>query len=206
MPCHLEFVQYLTEWSLHVQRSIWVSNTTPAPAPAPHPVGVNLESEQENPSSSRPKISDPDSPETHPTPRFNPPDMPSKPPVMPTKSEMTPSKAPGAMPSKTPSATPMEPPATPSMSSDPSLRPPAMPKKHALMPQNAIPGGSGNSAKDILDCVTAKYRSGMSPQYSNVLALLTSGKSSQAAAPKHMDPDTPAGGDHADHPCQTGEE
>ena len=55
MPCHLEFVQYLTEQSLHVQWSIWVSNTAPAtvPAPAPHPVGVNLESEQENPGSSR---------------------------------------------------------------------------------------------------------------------------------------------------------
>ena len=61
----------------------------------------------------------------------------------------------------------------------------------------AIPGGSGNSSKDILDRVTVKYGSGMSPQYSNVLALLTSGKSSQVAAPKCMDPDTPAGGDHA---------
>ena len=67
------------------------------------------------------------------------------------------------------------------------------------MPQKAIPGGSSDSAKDILDCVTTRYGAGMSPQYSNVLALLTSGKSSQAAAPKHMDPDTPAGGDHADH-------
>ena len=65
------------------------------------------------------------------------------------------------------------------------------------MPQKAIPGGSSNSAKDILDCVTAKYGAGMSPQYSNVLALLTSGKSSQAAAPKHTDPNTPTGGDHA---------
>ena len=37
----------------------------------------------------------------------------------------------------------------------------------------------------------------MSPQYSNVLVLLTSGKSSQAAAPKHRDPNAPAGGDHA---------
>ena len=44
-PCHLEFIQCLTKWSLHVQRSIRVSNTTPAPAPAPHPVGINLESE-----------------------------------------------------------------------------------------------------------------------------------------------------------------
>ena len=29
-PCHLEFVQYLTEWSVHVQWSIRVSNTIPA--------------------------------------------------------------------------------------------------------------------------------------------------------------------------------
>ena len=65
------------------------------------------------------------------------------------------------------------------------------------MPQMAISGGSGDSAKDIMNCVTTKYGSGMSPQYSNVLALLTSGKSSQAAATKCMDPDTPAGGDHA---------
>ena len=45
-PCHLEFVQYLIEWSLHVQWSIQVSNTTPvpAPAPAPHPAGINLKS------------------------------------------------------------------------------------------------------------------------------------------------------------------
>ena len=107
---------------------------------------------------------------------------------------------PDAMPSKTPVATPMKPPATPSTSSDPSLRPPATPKKHALMPQKAIPGGSGDSAKDTLDRVNAKYGAGMSPQYSNVLALLTSGKSSQAVAPKCIDPDTPVGGDHADHP------
>ena len=183
MPCHLEFVQYLTDWSLHVQRSIQVSNTTPAPCLA----GINLKSEQENPSSSRPKTSDPDSPETHPTPRSNPPVMLSKPPEMPTKPETTPSKTPGA--------TPMKPKATPLKTSDASLRPPAMPKKCALMPQKAIPGGSSNSAKDILDRVTAKYGSGISSQYSNMLALLTSGKSSQVVAPKCMDPDTPAGGD-----------
>ena len=64
-PCHLEFVQYLTEWSLHVQRSIWKSSNTPAPAP--HPSGINLESKQENPGGSKPKASDPDSPETRPT-------------------------------------------------------------------------------------------------------------------------------------------
>ena len=98
--CHLEFVQYLTEWSLHVQRSSWVSNTTPRPVPAPHPVGVNLESEQENPSSSRPKTSDPDSPETCPTPHSNPPVMPSKPLVMPTKPETMLSKTPGATPTR----------------------------------------------------------------------------------------------------------
>ena len=188
-PCHLEFVQYLTQWSLCVQQSIQVSHTTPAPAP--HPAGVNLKSEQENPSRSRPKTSDPDSPETHPAPRSNPPVMPSKPPVMPTKPE--------TMPLKTPGATPTKPPAMPPMSLDPSLRPPAMPKKCTLMPQKAIPGGSGNSAKDILDCVTAKYKAGMSPQYLNVLVLLTSGKSSQTMAPKCMDPDIPAGGGHTDH-------
>ena len=82
MPCHLEFVQYLTEWSLHVQQSIRVSNAAPAPVPtpAPCPVGINLESEQENPSSSRSKTSDPDSLETHPAPHSISPDTPSKPP------------------------------------------------------------------------------------------------------------------------------
>ena len=115
--------------------------------------------------------------------------MLSKPPVMPTKPE--------TMPSKTPGVTPTKPEATPSKTLDASLRPPAMPKKCTLMPQKAIPGGSGNSAKDIMDHVTAKYGSSMSPQYSNVLVLLTSGKSSQAAAPKRTDPNTPTGGDHA---------
>ena len=52
----------------------------------------------------------------------------------------------------------------------------------------------------FLGCVATKYGAGMSPQYSDVLVLLTSGKSSQAVAPKHLDPDTPAGGGHADHP------
>ena len=174
-PCHLEIkVQYLTERSLYVQQSIRKSSATPAPAP--RPAGVNLESEQENPSGSRPKASDPDSPETHPTPRTDPPVTPSKPPVMPTKPE--------AMSLKIPDATPTKPEATPSKILDTSLRPPATPKKCTLMPQKVIPGGSGDSAKDILDRVVAKYGSGMSPQYSNVLALLTSGKSSQVTAPK----------------------
>ena len=105
-PCYLEFIQYLTEQSLHVQRSIRVSNTTPAPVPAPCPAGVKLESEQENPSSSRPKTNDPDSLETHPTPCSEPPVMLSKPPVMPTEPE--------AMLSKTPGATPTKPEAMPS--------------------------------------------------------------------------------------------
>ena len=45
--CHLEFVQYLTEWSLHMQQSIRMSHVAPAPvpAPAPCPVGINLKSE-----------------------------------------------------------------------------------------------------------------------------------------------------------------
>ena len=191
-PCHLEFVQYLTKQSLHVQWSILVSNTAPAPAPAPAPcpVGVNLESEQENPGSSRPKPSDSDSPETRPAPHCISPDTTSKPPVMLMKPGTTPSKTPSATPSKTPSATPSKtpsatpfktpgatptkPPAMPSTSWDPSLGPPAMPRKCTLMPQKAVPGSSGNSAKDILDCVTARYGAGMSPQYLNVLALLTS--------------------------------
>ena len=75
-----------------------------------------------------------------------------------------------------------------------------MPRKRTLTPQKAVSGSSGNSAKDILDHVTARYGAGMSPQYSNVLVLLTSGKSSQVAAPKRPDSDTPAGGGHADHP------
>ena len=137
-PCHLEFVQYLTRRSLHIQQSMRKSSTTPAPVS--HPSGIHLESKQENPSSSKPKASDPDSPETHPTPHTDPPITLSKPPVTLTKPE--------AMPSKI---------------SDASLRPPATPKKCTLMPQKAIPGGSGNSAKDILDCITAKYGSGMSP-------------------------------------------
>ena len=198
MPCHLEFVQYLTKQSLHVQWSIWVSNTVPAPAP--HPAGINLESEQENPGSFRPKTSDPDSLETRPVPCSVSPDAPSKPAVTPMKPGAMPSKTPSATPSKTPSATPTKPPAMPLASSDPSLGPPAMPRKCALRPQKAVPGSSGDNAKDILDCVTARYRAGMSPQYSNVLVLLTSGKSSQAAAPKQPDPDTPAGGGHANHP------
>ena len=114
--------------------------------------------------------------------------MLSKPLVMLTKPE--------AMPSKTPGATPMKLEAMLSKTLDASLRPLATPKKCTLMPQKAVPGGSGDSAKDIMDCVTMKYRSGMSPQYSNVLVLLTSGKSSQVAAPKHTDPNTPTGGDH----------
>ena len=75
-----------------------------------------------------------------------------------------------------------------------------MPRKHTLIPQKAVSGSSSNSAKDILDHVTTRYGAGMSPQYSNVLALLTSGKSSQGAAPKWPDSDAPAGGGHADHP------
>ena len=107
---------------------------------------------------------------------------------MPTKLE--------AMPSKIPAATPTKPEAMPSKISDAFLRPPATPKKHTLMPQKVIPSGSGDSAKDILDHVTAKYGSSMSPQYSNVLALLTSGKSSQVTAPKCTDPNAQEGGDH----------
>ena len=109
--CHLEFVQYLTEQSLHVQQSIWKSSTTPTPGPA----GVNLESEQENPSGSRPKASDSDSMETHPTPHTDPPITPSKPPAMPMKPE--------AMPSKIADATPMKPEVMPSKISDASLTP-----------------------------------------------------------------------------------
>ena len=210
MPCHLEFVQYLTEQSLHVQWSIWVSNTAPTPVPAPTActAGINLESEQENPGSSRPKTSDPNSLETRPAPHSISPDVPSKPLVMPMKPGATPSKTPsgtpsktpGATPSKTPGATPTKPPVMPLTSSDPSLGPPAMPGKHISMPQQAVPGRSGDSAKDILDCVTTRYGAGMSPQDSNVLTLLTSGKSSQVAAPKCPYPDTPAGGGQANHP------
>ena len=104
----------------------------------PHPAGINLESEQENPSGSRPKASDPDSLETHPTPCTDPPVTPSKPLATPMKPE--------AMPSKIPDATPTKPEVTPSKVSNASLRPPAMPKKCTLMPQKVIPSGSGNSA------------------------------------------------------------
>ena len=108
----------------------------------------------------------------------------------------TPTK-PKAMPSKIADATPTEPEVMPSKVSDASLRPPAMPKKCTLMPQKAIPGGSSNSAQDILDHVTAKYGSGMSPQYSNILALLTSEKGSQVTAPKCTDSGDQDGGDHS---------
>ena len=210
MPCHLEFVHYLTERSLHVQWSIQMSCIAPAPAPVPtpHPVGVTFESEQENPGSSRPKASDPDSPETCPAPRSTSQNTPSKPPVMLMKPGATlsktpsgtPSKTPVVTPSKTPSATPTKPPVTPSTSSDPFLGPPAMPRKHTLTPQKAVSGGFSDSTKDILDHIATRYGTGLSPQYLNVLALLTSGKSFQAVAPKQLDSDAPVGGGHADHP------
>ena len=75
-PCHLEFVEYLTKRSLHMQRSVWRPSTTPAPQPS----GVNLESEQENAGSSRPKSSDLDSPMMQPAPNTDEPLTPSKPP------------------------------------------------------------------------------------------------------------------------------
>ena len=140
----------------------------------PCPSGINLESEQENPGSFKPKASDPDSPKTHPTPHTNPPITLSKLLVMPRKPEATPSKI-----------------------SDSSLRPPAMPKKCIFTQQKTIPGSSGNTVKDILDCITAKYGSGMSPQYSNLLALLTSGKGSKVTAPKSMEPSAQDDGDHS---------
>ena len=159
------------------------------PAPAPGPVGITMESEHENPGSSRPKASNPNSLETCPAPHSTSPDTPSKPPVMLMKPGAMPSKTPSgtlsktpvATPSKTPSATLAKPPAMPSTSSDSFLGPPATPRKCTLTPQKAVSGSSGDSAKDILDRVAARYGAGMSPQYSNVLALLTSGKSSQAA-------------------------
>ena len=201
-PCHLEFVQYLTEQSLHMQWSIWMSRIAPTPVPAPVPcsAGVTLKSEQENPGSSRPKASNPDSQETHPAPRSISPDAPPIPPVMPMKPGAMPLKTPSRTPSKTPVATPTKPPVMLSTSSDPSHGPPAMPRKCTLTPQKAASGGSGDSARDILDHVAARYRAGMSPQYLNVFAFLTSGKNSQAAAPKQPDSDTPAGGGHAKHP------
>ena len=134
-PCYLEFVQYLIEWSLHVQQSIRKSYA--APAPVSRSSGINLESEQENPGSFKPKASDPDSPETRPTCRTDPPITLSKPPVMPRKPE--------AMPSKI---------------SDASLRPQRMPKKRTLTPQKAIPSGSGDSAKNIY-CTTSPQSMGL---------------------------------------------
>ena len=104
---------------------------------------------------------------------------------------------PKATPLKIPDATPMKPEVTPSKISDASLRPPATPKKCTLTPQKVIPGGSGDSTKDILDHVTMKYGSGMSPQYSNMLVLLTSGKGSQVTALKCTDPGDQDGGYHS---------
>ena len=166
-PCHLEFVEYLTEQSLHVQWSIRRPSTTLAPWPS----GVNLESDQENAGSSKPKASDPDSPMMQPAPQTDEPLTPSKPPEMPTKPQATPSK-PQVMP----------------------IKPQTMPLKHPLTPKKATPGSS-DGTKDIMDRIAAKYGAGMSPQYSNVLALLISGKGSKAAFPK----DTESGpkGDHS---------
>ena len=65
------------------------------------------------------------------------------------------------------------------------------------MPQKVIPGGSGDSAKNILDRITVKYGSGMSPQYSNVLALLTSGKGSEVTAPQSKEQSAQDDGDHS---------
>ena len=53
------------------------------------------------------------------------------------------------------------------------------------------------SAKDIMDHITAKYGASMSPQYSNMLALLTSGKGSEAAVPKDKEPSSKGKGNHS---------
>ena len=58
MPCHLEFVEYLTGRSVHVPQAVQRSGEPPAPRPS----GINLESEQENASNAKPKMSDLDSP------------------------------------------------------------------------------------------------------------------------------------------------
>ena len=152
-----------------MQQSVWRPSATPVPQPS----GVNLESEQENAGSSRPKASDPDSPVMQPAPHTDKPLTPFKPPEMPTKPQVTPSK----------------PPATP-------IKPPAMPLKCPLMPQKVTPGSS-DGAKDIMDCTAAKYGAHMSPQYSNVLALLTSGKGSEAAVPKDTESSSKGKGDHS---------
>ena len=156
-PSHLEFVEYLTEQSLHMQQSVWRPSTTPAP----QPLGINLESEQENASNTKPKTSDPDSPMTQPAPHIEEPLTPSKPPETSTKPQAMLSK-PQAMPSK----------------------PQAMPLKHPMMPKKTTPESS-SSTKDIMDYITARYGAGMSPQYLNVLAPLASRKGNKATVPKN---------------------
>ena len=167
-PCHLEFMEYSTEQSLHVQWSI----RRPSATPVHRPAGINLESEQENPGNSRPKASDPDSPEMRPASRIDLPITPSNPPETPLKAE----------------AMPLEAEVMPSKALDMPLKPLATPRKCILMPQKVVPSGSSNSAKDIMDRIKAKYGAGMSPQYWNVLALLTSGKGSEVTVPKDKEP------------------
>ena len=190
-PCHLEFMEYLREQSLHMQLSIKRPSTTPASCPA----GINLKSEQENPGSSRPKTNDPDSPEICPASRTDLPITPSKPPekllkaeVMPSKAEATPLKA---------EVIPSEAEAMPSKVLESPMKLPAMPRKCILMPQKVVPSRSGDSAKDIMDRIQAKYGASMSPQYLNMLALLTSEKSSEVTVPKDKEPSSKGEGDHS---------
>ena len=84
-----------------------------------------------------------------------------------------------------------------SKSSDASLGPPSAPRKHTLMSQKVTPSGSGCCAKDILDRLTMKYESGMSLQYSKVLVLLTSKKSSEVASLSGKEQSTKGNGDHS---------
>ena len=74
MPCHLEFVEYFTEQSLHVQQAIQRFGAPPVPQPS----GIYLKSEQENASNAKPNMSDPDSPMLRPAPPIEEPLTPSK--------------------------------------------------------------------------------------------------------------------------------
>ena len=155
-PWHLEFVEYLTEQSLDLQQSVQRPSTTLASQPS----GVNLESEQENASSSKPKASYLDSPMTQPAPHAEEPLTPPKPPEMPMKPKVTPLKPQEML-----------------------LKPQTTALKCPMTPKKMTPESSG-SAKDIMDHIAAKYGTGMSQQYSNVLALLASGKGTEMTVPK----------------------
>ena len=97
---------------------------------------------------------------TKPAPHAEEPLTPPKPPEMPMKPKVTPLKPQEML-----------------------LKPQRTALKCPMTPKKMTPESSG-SAKDIMDHIAAKYGTGMSQQYSNVLALLASGKGTEMTVPK----------------------